>query len=236
MTCSSFALSSSCPDAPITAEIATAIMERLRQVEFLWKDYLTGDSDNAKAWGQAENVGFVYNTTVGDLQAHADACVVQIVPNFGAFPGVPAMDEAFHTLDAQGRQVCYISYVACGAEWPSAASHEVNEARINPMLEAQSPPSLDGTTWDLEVCDPVQGSDTTPSGTGVLCANAVGPAYFGMSTGPLDVTGAVTTPFQELPGGYHNGSAGQIFGEHVPEKKKEYILRSGVRGKKQRGY
>lgn len=234
MSCSAFALSSSCLDAPITSEIATAILERLRQVESIWRDYITGDSANAKAWGGVANVGFVYTTTIGDVPEPADACRVEIVPDFSDFPGVPAEDEAFHTVDNQGRQVCYISFRSCGASWPVAASHEVNEARVNPMVNAFSPPAPDGTTWDLEVCDPVQGSDTAPSGTSVPCANAVGPAYFGLGDGPLDIAGAVILPFQQLPSGYHDGSAGQIFGKQVSAAKRAQVERNGVRGKKQR--
>jgi hypothetical protein len=232
---SAFAVSSSCPAAPLTQEIATALLERLRQVEYMWVKQLTDPQNaNARAWGCVANVGLVYSLTVGNVPVTPDACRVELVADFSAVPGVAADDIAFHTLDSLGRAVCYISYHAAGADWPSAASHEIAEARVNATC-AQRATAPDGTQWDVEVCDPVQGSDAAPPGTTVPLANACGPRFFWLQDdGPLDLAGVASTPFHELPGGYHDGSAGQVFGERVSPAKRAEVERNGVRGKRQR--
>ena len=251
MKCSSFALSSEVPAYPVTVEVATACLERLRQIEEMWFAFLTAPEEtpyckahpgeitdlaaNADAWGRAANVGLEFTTIVGDVPAAPDAARVHLVANFSAFPDVNPDFVAFHTIDDHGREVCYVNTSACGAGWPEAAIHEILEARVNGTCSAMSAVAPDGSRWDLEVSDPVQGTGFSAPGTSVLAENAVGPRFFGLSDeGPLDITGAASRPFEEIESGYHSGSAGIVYGDRVPAAKRAELLAHGVRGKRHR--
>jgi hypothetical protein len=178
-------------------------------------------------------VRVVWGASIGAVDPDPTLVVVQLVEALPA--GTPATDIAYHTVDAMGRPLCLISYVAAGSDWPSAMSHELAETRCDATCQLRSGPAPDRTTWDLEVCDPVQDTDFVLSG--VKVANVCGPAFFGLpgtEGGPLDIARAAQQPFHELPGGYHDGSAGLVFGEHVSAAKRDEVTRNGVRGKKQR--
>jgi hypothetical protein len=226
-----FALSSAVPSAPITNQIATALLENLRRCEALWLQQNTDVQDaNAREWGCVANVELRWSAETGAVDPSPDLAVVQLVQDLP--PGTPPGDMAYHTVDPQGRPLCLISYSACGDNWPSAASHEICECREDAPCTIQCD-APDGTKWDREVCDPVQGSDYSENG--VMVSNVVGPRYFNLQmTGPFDIAGAVTGAFQQLSGGYHDGSAGQVFGDKVPPEKREYLARVGVRGKLQK--
>ena len=207
-----YALSSFVEGVPITEEIAIALLENLRRLEALWVKQLTDpQSANARVWGCAANVELRWSPEVGKIDLDPELAVVQLVAALPA--GTPAEFIAEHDIDDLGRPRCSISYVAAGSDWIAAASHEIGESRVNPLCDQQSPPAPDGTTWDLEVADPAQGSDYVEPGTTFAVANHVGPAFFGLDKGPLDITGVVKAPFEQLPSAYHDGSAGQVKGE-----------------------
>lgn len=230
-----FAISSAVEGIPVTPAIATALAEQMLQLEGpqMWGPYLTDESSpNAQEWGLRAHVDIVWSSEIGAVDPDLTLAVVQLVSALPA--GTPAEDIAYHTVDALGRPLCLISYVAAGSDWVSAMSHELCEARVNARVNMQSPPAPDGTTWDLEVCDPVQGTDYAING--VMVANFVGPSFFALpgATGPLDANRATQQAFHELPGGYHDGSVGQVFGAYVSAAKEAEVTRNGVRGKTQR--
>jgi hypothetical protein len=249
-----FGVSSSVPEAPVTPEIGTALLEHLRRVEALWAPYLVepetapgnldaiareGLVNNAEKWGRLPNVGLEYTTVVGDVSPAANICRVELLPDFRAFPEVPPEDEAFHMVDSLGRQVAYLSFAACGADWVSAAAHEIGEARIDADC-SNSFPRGDGTRWAAEVADSLEGTDYTEPGGAIRVANVAGPRYFGITDeGPLDIAGAVYEPWQEPPGAYHtviaaDGTETQIYGEQVPPEKRAELDRRGARSRKAR--
>jgi hypothetical protein len=206
-----YALSSFVDGVPITKENATALAANLRRLEAMWHHDLTdSNSPAALLWGGAANVELRWSPEIGKVDEDPELAVIRLVP---ALPsGTPANFIADHDVDELGRPRCSISYVACGSDWVAAASHEL-ESRVNPMCDRRSPPAPDGTQWDLETADPVQGSDYVEPGMTIRVANHVGPAFFGMDTGPLDIAGAVTALWRQLPEGYHDGSSGVVNGE-----------------------
>jgi hypothetical protein len=243
-----YALSSAVDDAPITPEIASALLAVLRQIESanMWLDLLTSPATctllpeaeacrpaliaNAAVWGNRERVDFLYDVAIGAVDPDPTLSVIQLVPALP--PGTPPGDIAYHTVDAMGRPLALISYVAAGSDWVAAAAHEL-EDRVNPTCLAQSAPAPDGTTHDLESADEVEGSDHVIGGISV--ANHVGPRYFGLvATGALDIAGAATKAFGQLLTGYHDGSAGIVMGEEVGEDRRNEVTRNGPRGKAQR--
>lgn len=204
-----YALASFVPGVPITEQIATAFFQNLRRIEALWIRELTDvQRANARVWSCVANVELRWSPEIGKVDLDPELAPIILMPALP--PGTPADFLADHDIDEMGRPRCSISYVACGSDWLSAASHEL-ESRVNPLCNEQSPPAPDGTTWDLECADPVQGSDYLENG--IMVANHVGPAFFGIDRGPLDIVGVVKAPWVQLPGGYHDGSAGQIMGE-----------------------
>jgi hypothetical protein len=227
-----YALSSFVDGVPITEAIASALLMNLRRLEALWsKDLTDPQNPAARVWRCAANVELRWSPEIGKIDLDPELAVIQLVPALP--PGTPEGFIADHDVDEIGRPRCSISYVACGSDWPAAAAHEL-ESRVNPMCDRRSPPAPDGTRWDLETADPVQGSDYVEPGTTIPVANHVGPAFFGLDNGPLDIAGVVKAPFEELATGYHDGSAGQVFGERVSDAKRQEVVAHGVRGKKQR--
>lgn len=227
-----FALSSDVAEAPLTAEIASAMIEQLRQTEVIWEDLLTDPRDpNARIWGCYKQVDVTWNPQIDAVEKNVSFASVRLV---ASIPDAPE-DEAYHTEDRYGHPLCLISYAACGGSWPSAMSHEIAECRCDAtcLLTVNAPGNF---KWAREVCDPVQGSDYVAQGTNVAVSNVVGPAYFGLAaSGRLDLAGAVTAPFQQLPSGYHeqisrNGDTANIFGDRVTAEKRAYVQRVGVRG------
>jgi hypothetical protein len=215
-----FALSSAVEGAPLTPQIALALTENLRRCEALWVKQLTDPQEsNARVWGCRAQVDVEWNAEVGAVNPDPQLSVVQLVATQreGTPPGV----MADHYVDANGRPVCEIFYIACGSDWPSAMSHEICEARVDATC-ASTVKAPDGTTWDLEVCDSVEGSDYEENG--VRVSNAVGPAYFQLSTGPLDIAGAVAAAFEQLPTGYHVADGQEFFGERVSEAKRAHVM------------
>ncbi len=249
-----FGVSSSVPEAPFTQEIGTALLENLRRCEALWMPYLVepetapgvldaiareGLIANAEMWERLPHVELEYTTKVGDISPANDICRVELLADFSAFPDVPQEDEAFHTVDAQGRQVAYISFKACGAGWVVAAAHEICEARIDAPC-TNSFARGDGTRWAAEVCDSLQGTDYAESGDTVQVANVAGPRYFDLeSEGPIDIAGAASEAWQETPEGYHeltaaDGTTSQVYGERVTAKKRAELERRGPRSRRLR--
>ena len=212
-----YALSSAVATAPMTEQIATALVETLRRCEAMWVDFLTDPTnENAKMWGSVANVAVLWSAETGAVDPDPALCVVQLTDALPA--GTPSGVIAYHTEDACGRPLCLVSHVAAGGDWPSAMSHELHESRVDAPC-TQSATAPDGSVWDLETDDPVEGSDYVESG--VLVSNCAGPRYFGLAQdGPLDIAGAVTQPFQQLPTGYHALADGsQVFGARVSAAK-----------------
>lgn len=203
-----YALASFVDGAPITEQIATALLQNLRRLERLWIRELTDPQRaNARVWGCTAEVQLRWSPDIGKVDLDPNLAPIVLVPALP--PGTPPDFLADHDIDEMGRPRCSISYVACGSDWVAAASHEL-ESRVNPLCNEQAP-APDGTRWDLECADPAQESNYPENG--IMVANHVGPAFFGIDRGPLDIVGVVKGPFVQLPSGYHDGSAGQIMGE-----------------------
>ena len=240
-----YALSSAVPEVVITAEIASALLQNLRRFEQWWKDR------SQAAWNNLVNVSLVWSAETGVIPSDPELAVVQVV---ASLPDAP-QDVAYHTTDSAGRPMCLISWAAVQAEGGTvsgpnglvaAISHEILESRADPLCILSVPLPGANTTGDLstplEVCDWVQGSDyEEPGSPGIFVANAVGPRFFMQgATGLLDIrsdvtTGAVTSAFQETPGGYHevitgSGVVSQVFGDLVPAATRARIQRTGTRG------
>ncbi len=225
-----FALSSLVPEAPITSAIATALLQQLRRVEAMWVKQLTDpQSANARVWGCVAEVALEWSATIGEV-APGDFAVVQLVTALP--PGTPDNIIAYHTEDDLGRPLCLISYVNAGVDWPSACSHELAECRVDANCSATAK-APDGRTFALEVCDTAEGSDYEEAG--VKVSNAVGPAYFCLAPGPLDIAGVMSEPFQILPTGYAVVDGSDIFGAMVPQTKKDHVLSSHGRPGIRRG-
>jgi hypothetical protein len=229
-----FALSSCVPDEPMTAQIALALTENLRRCEMLWAKFLTDPQRAAsRVWGCRANRDVLWTAEIGAVDPDPDLCVVQLVMALPA--GTPDGVVAYHTLDANGRPLCLISYVAAGKDWPSAMSHELCEATVDPDCD-ETVKAPDGTTWDLEVCDPAEGSDYEENG--VRVSNAVGPAHFALSSGPLDIAGAIANQFEILSTGYAVVNGAEVFGVDVSAAKRAHVMsecgRPGQRRKARR--
>jgi hypothetical protein len=229
MTQRGYAISSDVEGFPITAEVGTALLQNLRRCEALWVKQLTDPQEaNARVWGCRANVDVMWSAETGAVDPDPALCVVQLVPSLPA--GVDANIIAYHTVDDSGRPLCLISYVAAGSDWPSAMSHEICESRVDATCNA-TVRAPDGRVFDLEVCDTVEGSDYEEAS--VRVANVVGPAYFGIDRGPLDIAGVAAEPFQILPTGYAVIDGSEVFGAMVSGAKKDYILgthgRPGIR-------
>lgn len=201
----------------MTEQIATALIQTLRRCEALWHDQLVDTSNAIGAdWGNVATVDVLWSAELGAVDPRPDLCVVQLVDALPA--GTPSGVIAYHTEDASGRPLCLVSYVAAGSDWPSAMSHELHESKIDATLNLTAT-APDGSVWDLETDDPVEGSDYPENG--VMVSNCAGPRYFGLAQdGPMDIAGAVTAPFQQLPTGYHALADGsQVFGARVSAAK-----------------
>ena len=241
-----YALSSAVPEAPITDAIGSALVANLRRLEQWWRMHLNPE------WDNLVNVALEYCTETGAVPSDPTYAVVQVVASLPDAPG----DIAYHTLDASGRPLCLISWAAVQTEGGtltgpnglvSAISHEILESRVDPLCawtvkQYTGELNPDGVDEPIEVCDRVQGSDyEEPCAPGIFVANAVGPRFWiAGQVGLLDIrsdvtTAAVTSAFEQLPGGYHeaiaaNGAVTQVFGDAVSAMKRARLLRTGVRG------
>jgi hypothetical protein len=215
-----YALSSAVEGEPITAQIALALAENLRRCEALWAKQITDpQSAGARVWNCRAQVDVMWSATIGAVDPSPDLSVVQLVAALPA--GTPAGVIAYHTVDDAGRPLCLISFVAAGSDWPSAVSHELCEARVDPTCD-QTATAPDGRRFDLEVCDQLEGSDYLENG--IKVANAAGPAFFGLQPGPLDIAGVATVTFQTLPTGYAVIDGSEVFGEMVSDAKKAHVM------------
>lgn len=120
---------------------------------------------------------------------------------------VPTIDGAlgFHDTSPTGQPILYVFPELCaqdGTSWSSCASHEIIEARADPLLTwcAQLP---DGRMASLEACDQVEADSYLIDGVAVSNFNLpenwappkMGPAKY-------DYLGLQTRPFEVRPGGY----------------------------------
>ena len=224
-----FCISSLVPSDPITEEDATALDQSLKRLEALWILQNTDPQNpNARMWELRANVDLVWSPVVGAVDGDPKLSVVQLVATLPA--GTPDGVIAYHTLDDAGRPLCLISFAAAGSDWPSAMAHELHEARQDGPL-SQTARAPDGSLWDLETDDSLEGSDYTEPGTTIMVSNAAGPRYFGLqSIGPLDIReamglrSAVAVPFQQLPTGYHVANGVEQFGDRVTATQRAHVL------------
>lgn len=113
----------------------------------------------------------------------------------------------YHDVDLHGVPVLKVFPlldIADGAEWTVTASHEILETLADPELVwcAQSP--IDGRIYAAEICDACEARSYDIQG--VMVSDFLLPTYFAPPqdrTGvKYDFMGAVTEPYQVLPGGY----------------------------------
>jgi hypothetical protein len=121
----------------------------------------------------------------------------------------------------------------------SVFGHELFELLIDPFIDDWTQ-MADGRFLAKEVCDPVENVSipvTLPDGTSVSMSNGVLPAYFDAraQSGPYDIAGQVSAPFQLLPKGYQivydpqTGQTSQVFGAKYPEWRKSAKTREMAR-------
>jgi hypothetical protein len=88
-----------------------------------------------------------------------------------------------------------------GVPWSSVLSHEVLEMIADPYAEASI--QAGGFMYALEVCDPVEASDSTYTIDGISLEPFVTPNWFRPgSLGPYDNRGVLSAPLQLARGGY----------------------------------
>ena len=244
-----YALASMVPDAQLTPAIAQAILMSLRRFEAHWRDRLVTIAE----WGNAENVALEASYEVGAVPADPTLALIQIVQS----SPVPSGDIADHTVDANGRPICYISWDAVQAEGGtltgpdglvSAITHEVHESRLDPLCLTVTPlPNVNGmgdTSTPLESDDALQGTDyCEPAAPGIYVSNSCTPAYFlqgnTSETAQLDTradvtTSAVSEAFEIAPEGYReviasDGTTSNVYGAKVSHLKHARLERTGPR-------
>jgi hypothetical protein len=145
---------------------------------------------------------------------------------------------AYHTVEATSmRPVLRLGVRICmaGGGLPlltSAMSHEAVETKCNPYVNRWVDMNDGVTEVCHEACDPVEGDSYEIEG--ITVSNFVGPRWFSDGPGPYDFLGRVLAPFTMTPHGYMvlrtGGPAGtqkQVFGDHVPEKKRAAVTKHG---------
>lgn len=116
----------------------------------------------------------------------------------------------------------------------SVLSHEVCEMVGDRYAGfwSDGPALAQGSEYALELCDPVEGNSysVNVNGTFVSLSNFVFPSWFNpeatvQQNMPFDYLNVLTTPFTMTSGGYmivrQSGQASQVFGERMPEWKKQ---------------
>lgn len=155
--------------------------------------------------------------------------------------------DAYHTEDASGRIISPVfvsnilgrggSLYTPGTESASEAlGHEVAEARLNPFVNRWRDIGDGMTEQADEVGDPVQatGDARDVGDKKVSVPNVVLPSYFDpYGKLPYDLHGVLTQPFSHVKTGYMmrrdrvSGKVSYVFGDEVPDAKKEHILFHG---------
>lgn len=131
----------------------------------------------------------------------------------------------YHDVDPQGRpytRVFIDDVLKAGGTISSSpnsvsacASHEACEMAADPSC-IRTAVAPNGDVWALETADPVESDGYLAPGTSVYVSNFVGPAFFGIGTGPLDKMGRVTAPFTIEAGGYAIINDQATFGAEYP--------------------
>ncbi len=129
----------------------------------------------------------------------------------------------------------------------SVLSHEVCEMVGDRFANfwVDGPAIAQGSEYALELCDPVEGDSYAISvnGTPVSVSNFVFPSWFNpQATAPLnlpfDYLKKLSAPFSMTSGGYmivaQAGSVSQVFGEAMPEWKKEIKKNAFSRNQRKR--
>jgi hypothetical protein len=230
-----YAISSSCPDAPILPGYCLALLKGLSRL--------------ARWWGLlAPHI--VYTTRIGELD-DPGAIDVQVVPDWsGAQFGGEDLSGAiaFHTVAPDGRPICYISWAEVQVSGGtltgpdglvSAIFHEMAEAFVDPLTPTSKLViNPQGQQEPVEVCDRIQGTDYEESGSpGIWLANALGPAGFRVLLGNTSVDIAsdlrlstLTSGFPLTPGGYYAPvGADPVFGERATEHLRKRVAKFGAR-------
>lgn len=110
----------------------------------------------------------------------------------------------------------------------SVLSHEIIETFIDPNVQiwVDGPPTMQGSCYAMEVCDPVENNFyvNTAAGSAVSLSNFVLPSYFDeYADGKFDFLNILNAPFSSAPGGYMTvrkefGGEVEIFNEKLPDK------------------
>lgn len=183
------------------------------------------------------------NLQVPDLVAawgtsYTDTHVLRSDPTAPLAPGewpayfLPSSDVAgalaYHDVDPQGRAYSrvFVDTILANAGTilgpggvSVAASHEACEMAVDPSCTITAS-ALNGDTWAVEVCDPVESNSYPVSltdGTVVCVSDFVGPDFFiPTSTGSFDKMGVITSPFAIAAGGYAIINNVSVFGAVYP--------------------
>ena len=108
-------------------------------------------------------------------------------------------------------EVSYRMATESGIHWTSSASHDLLEMLADPYVNrtVKAPPIVTGKNYDvfypIQVCDPCAGMSYMIDG--VTVSDFSTPEYWNPGSkkkGRYSYTGALTRPFQVLPGGYLN--------------------------------
>lgn len=147
------------------------------------------------------------------------AAVVWILDDAGK-PGL----AGYHTVI--GRQPVGAVDLSRSSVRPSVTlSHELAEMCCNLWLDNWDASDEPGLERAREVCDPVNLDELAVEAQildqrrTVPVANVLGPAYFGIGSGPLDLAGRVRAPGELRPGGYQ-----------IERRGRETIIRTGPAG------
>jgi hypothetical protein len=205
----------------------------------------------APLWDRAP-AGMTFYTD--STKVPADAYLIAIIDE----PDVPGA-LGYHTEENAGRIVSYIfvspvldngGVVLYDAHNPqnvsvsSVLSHEALEAFVDPFVNvwADGPVRAEGSSYSMEVADPVEGDSYAimTHGTLVSVSNFVGPHYFdnGATGKRYDWLNKLRSPFTMTHGGYMvlrhaPGTEKQVFGMAMPEWKRQMkSLRLGHGGMK----
>lgn len=204
-----------------------------------------------------------WNMKSGSIKFYADknkvpgyAWVVSVLDNATVAGALGYHSEDFDKIDgfifaqtvlSNGGKVLFDAANPNNFTVSSVLSHEVCEMVGDRFANfwADGPSIAQGSEYALELCDPVEGDSytITVNGTVVSVSNFVFPSWFNQQATaalnkPFDYLGKLSAPFTMTPGGYmivaESGKVSQVFGEEMPEWKRDIKRGSFSRNQRKR--